>query len=43
MTGAKLNSVSALTAEVLRPAIVEAKLMTDKRARDPIYVATLAE
>jgi hypothetical protein len=43
MAIAKADQLSALTLYVIRPALVEAKLMTDKRARDAIYVVTLAE
>jgi hypothetical protein len=39
----KRNSLSNLAAEGFRPAIVEAKLITAKRAHDAIYMATLAE
>ena len=43
MTNAKANSQPFLASHVFRPAIVEAKLMTAKHARDAVYVATLAE
>lgn len=43
MAIAKANHLPALALYVIRPALVEAKLMTDKRARDAIYVVTLAE
>jgi hypothetical protein len=37
------KQVVTVLGSYLRPAIVEAKLMTDKHACDEIYVATLAE
>jgi hypothetical protein len=43
MASTKLNSLPSLAADLFRPAIVEAKLMTAKHARDTVYVATLAE
>ena len=43
MATAKANPRAALAVDVIRPALVEAKLMTAKRARDAVYVATLAE
>ena len=43
MAIAKANHLPALALYVIRPALVEAKLMTDKRARDAVYVVTLAE
>ena len=43
MAIAKANHLPALALSVIRPALVEAKLMTDKRARDAVYVVTLAE
>jgi len=43
MATAKANHLPALQLYVIRPALVEAKLMTDKRARDAVYVVTLAE
>jgi hypothetical protein len=41
MTNARRLPASAL--HLYRPAIAEARLMTDKQARDAVYVATLAE
>jgi hypothetical protein len=43
MAIAKANQLPALALYAIRPALVEAKLMTDKRARDAVYVVTLAE
>jgi hypothetical protein len=43
MTNAKANSQPFLASHVFRPALVEARLMTAKHARDAVYVATLAE
>jgi len=43
MATAKANYLPALPVHVIRPALVEAKLITAKRARDAVYVATLAE
>lgn len=43
MRARKLDRPRTLDFAVLRPAIVEAKLMTAKHACDEIYVATLAE
>ena len=43
MATAKANHLPALTLAGIRPALVEAKLMTDKHARDAVYVVTLAE
>ena len=43
MATAKTNYRPALAVHVIRPALVEAKLMTAKRACDAVYVATLAE
>jgi hypothetical protein len=39
---AKANHLPALALAVIRPALVEAKLLTDKHARDAVYVVTLA-
>jgi hypothetical protein len=39
---AKANHPPALALAVIRPALVEAKLLTDKHARDAVYVVTLA-
>ncbi|MGC2109777.1 MAG: hypothetical protein WA655_09685 [Candidatus Korobacteraceae bacterium] len=39
----RTNGAHALAIEVLRPAIVEAKLLTEKHAHNPVYVAALAE
>jgi hypothetical protein len=43
MASAKANHLPALSFDVIRPALVEAKLMTEKRSRDTVYVVTLAE
>jgi len=43
MATAKANHLPALALAVIRPALVEAKLLTDKHAHDVVYVATLAE
>ncbi len=43
MTSTKTSSRAFLATYLFRPAIVEAKLMTAKHARDAVYVATLAE
>jgi hypothetical protein len=40
---AKANHLPALALAVIRPALVEAKLLTDKHARDVVYVVTLAD
>ncbi len=42
MATAKANHPPALALAVIRPALVEAKLLTDKHARDAVYVVTLA-
>jgi hypothetical protein len=43
MATAKANHLPDLASYVVRPALVEAKLMTEKHARDAVYVATLIE
>ena len=43
MATAKANPLPTLALDVIRPALAEAKLMTAKRARDAVYVVTLAE
>jgi outer membrane PBP1 activator LpoA protein len=43
MATAKANHLPDLARYVIRPALVEAKLMTEKHARDAVYVATLTE
>ncbi len=43
MASTKVNSLFSVASNLFRPAIVEAKLMTAKHARDAVYVATLAE
>jgi len=43
MATAKANHLPALALYVIRPALVEAKLMTEKRAHDAVYVVTLTE
>jgi hypothetical protein len=39
---AKANHLPALALAAIRPALAEAKLLTDKHARDAVYVVTLA-
>jgi len=43
MANTKVSSLPSLACDLFRPAIVEARLMTAKHARDAVYVATLAE
>jgi hypothetical protein len=43
MATAKANHLPDLASYVIRPALVEAKLITEKHARDAVYVATLTE
>ncbi len=43
MAMAKAKHVAHLGSYVIRPVLVEAKLLTEKHAGDAIYVATLAE
>ena len=43
MATVKTNHLPALASCVIRPALVEAKLMTEKHARDAVYVVTLVE
>jgi hypothetical protein len=43
MATANANLLPALAGYVIRPALVEAGLMTEKRARDTVYVVTLTE
>jgi|SRR5271167_1022340 len=43
MASAKTNSLQHLASYVIRPALVEAKLITKKHADDVVYMATLAE
>ena len=43
MATAKTNSLQHLASYVIRPALVEAKLITKKHAEDAVYMATLAE
>jgi hypothetical protein len=43
MTSNHVDHVPELCRYLFRPAIAEAKLLTGKHARDPVYVATLAE
>ena len=43
MATTKTNRLPDLAPYVIRPALVEAKLMTDKRACDAVYVVTLTE
>ena len=40
---AKTNSLRHLASRVIRPALVEARLITNKHAGDAVYMATLAE
>jgi hypothetical protein len=43
MATATANHLPDLALYGIRPALVEARLMTEKHACDPVYVATLAE
>ena len=43
MATPKTNSLQHLASYVIRPALVEAKLITRKHADDTVYMATLAE
>src|ERR1035438_9851200 len=43
VANAKANHLPALALAVIRPALVEAKLLTDKHGHDVVYVVTLAE
>lgn len=43
MATAKTNYLPDLASYVIRPALVEAKLITKKHAGDAVYVATLTE
>jgi hypothetical protein len=43
MATAKTNRLPDLAPYVIRPALVEGKLITDKRARDALYLVTLTE
>lgn len=43
MATAKTHRFPDLAPYVIRPALVEAKLITDKRAHDAVYVVTLTE
>jgi hypothetical protein len=43
MATAKANHLPTLACYVIRPALVEARLLTDKQGRDEVYVVTLAE
>lgn len=43
MATAKTNYLPDLASYVIWPALVEAKLLTEKHAGDAVYVATLAE
>jgi hypothetical protein len=43
MATPKTNSLQHLASYVIRPALVEAKLITRKHADDAVYMATLAE
>jgi hypothetical protein len=43
MAAANTNSLSQVASYAIRPALVEARLITEKHAGDAMYVATLAE
>lgn len=43
MATAKTNHLPDLALYVIRPALVEARLISEKRAHDAVYVATLSE
>jgi hypothetical protein len=43
MAAAKTNHLSDPARYVIRPALAEAKLMSEKHARDAVYVSTLTE
>ena len=43
MAAAKTNVLSQVASYAIRPALVEARLITEKHAGDAVYVATLAE
>jgi hypothetical protein len=43
MATPKTNSLQHLASSIIRPALVEAKLITRKHADDAVYMATLAE
>ena len=43
MAAAKTNVLSQVASYAIRPALVEARLITEKHASDAVYVATLAE
>ncbi|HZM12471.1 MAG TPA: hypothetical protein VFC15_19865 [Candidatus Limnocylindrales bacterium] len=43
MAVANTNSISQVASSAIRPALVEARLITDKHAADAVYMATLAE
>ena len=43
MTNSKGNYTPELASYSIRPALVEARLITEKYAGDPVYVVTLAE
>lgn len=43
MATAKIDHLADLASNVIRPALDEAKLITEKRAGDAVYVATLTE
>jgi len=43
MATAKTNHLPSLALSVIRPTLAEARLITAKRASDPVYAATLVE
>lgn len=43
MATVKANSLQHLASYVIRPALVEAKLITEKHASDAVYMVTLGE
>ena len=43
MAHARANNLPRFAASVIRPALVEARLLTKKHADDAVYVASLAE
>jgi len=43
MAASKTNFLSQVASYSIRPALVEARLITEKHAGDAVYVATLAE
>ena len=43
MAVANINTFSQVASYAIRPALMEARLITDKHAADAVYVATLSE